>query len=63
MAAAAKSRHTTPTASEEDERAITAEDEKTSAGATTAEFSRRSTWHRSMLLNGKSFPAVRSYID
>jgi hypothetical protein len=41
MAAAAKSRHTTPTASEDDEKANTAEDEKTSAGLPTTEYSRR----------------------
>ena len=62
MAVAAKSRHTTPTASEDDEKANTAEDEKTPAGVTTTEYPRR-TWQRSMLLNGKSLPVVYSYSD
>ncbi len=62
MAAAAKSRHTTPTASENDQKVNIVEDEKTSAGVTTTEYSRR-TWQRSMLLNGKSLPVVHSYSD
>jgi hypothetical protein len=57
-----KSRHTTPTSSEDDEKVSTTEDEKTSTGVTTMEFFRR-TWQRSMLLNGKSLPAVYSYSD
>ena len=61
-AATAKSRRTTPTTSEDDEKVSTTEDEKTSTGVTTMEFSRR-TWQRSMLLNGKSLPAVHSYSD
>lgn len=40
-AATAKSRHNTPLASEEDEKIPTAENEKTNAGVTTAEYSRR----------------------
>ncbi len=51
MAAAVKWRHTAPTASEDDEKANTAGDEKTSAGLTTAYF--RHTWQRSMWFNGK----------
>jgi hypothetical protein len=52
MTAAAKSRNTTPTASEDDEKTNTTEDEKTIAGVTTTEYPHR-TWQRSMLLNGK----------
>ena len=60
MVAVAKSRHTTSTLSEDDEKANTAddekantaEDEKTSAGLTTTAYFRR-TWQRSMWFNGK----------
>ena len=52
MAAAVKWRHTVPTASEDDEKADTAEDEKTSAGLTTTAYFRR-IWQRSMWFNGK----------
>jgi hypothetical protein len=52
MATAVKWRHTAPTASEDDEKANTAEDEKTSAGLTTTAYFRR-TWQRSMWFNGK----------
>ena len=45
--------------SKDDEKANTTEDEKTSAGLTTTEYSRR-TWQRSMWLNGKSLPAIYS---
>jgi hypothetical protein len=62
MVAVAKSRHTTSTLSEDDEKANTTEDEKTIAGVTTTEYPRR-TWQRSMLLNGKSLPAVHSNSD
>jgi hypothetical protein len=61
-AAAAPLRHNTPTASEDDEKALTAQDEMTTAGAPTTEYSRRS-WQRNMLLNGKSLHAVHSYSD
>ena len=58
----AKSRITTPTASEDDEKVSTSEDEKTNTGVTTMEFS-RVTWQRSMLFNGKSLSVVYSYSD
>jgi hypothetical protein len=61
-ASEAKSRSTTPTASEDDEKISTAEDEKTNTGVTTTEYSRR-TWQCSMLINGKSLTAVHSYSD
>ena len=50
MATAVKWRHSAPTASEDDEKANTAGDERTSAGLTT--YFRR-TWQRSMWFNGK----------
>ncbi len=52
MATAVKWRHTASTASEDDEKTDTAEDEKTSAGLTTTAYFRR-TWQRSMWFNGK----------
>jgi hypothetical protein len=58
----AKSRITTPTASEDDEKVSTTEDEKTSTVVTTMECSRR-TWQCSMFLNGKSLSEVYSYRD
>ncbi len=51
-AGTSKWRHTAPTASEDDEKADTAEDGKTSAGLTTTAYFRR-TWQRSMWFNGK----------
>jgi hypothetical protein len=61
-AAAVESRHNTPTASEDDEKVLTAQDEMTTAGAPTTEYSRRS-WQCNMLLNGKSLYSVHSYSD
>jgi hypothetical protein len=52
MATAVKWRHTAPTVSEDDEKADTTEDEKTSAGLTTTAYFRR-TWQHSMWFNGK----------
>jgi hypothetical protein len=52
MATAVKWRHTSPTASEDDEKTDTTEDEKTSTGLTTTVYFRR-TWQRSMWFNGK----------
>ena len=52
MVTAVKWRHSSPTASEDDEKTDTAEDEKTSAGLTTTAYFRR-TWQRSMWFNGK----------
>jgi hypothetical protein len=52
-------RHTTLTTSEDDEKTNTTEDEKTSVGLTTTEYSRR-TCQCSMWLNSKSLPAVHS---
>jgi hypothetical protein len=51
MATEVKWRHSAPTASEDDEKANTAGDEKTSAGLTTAYF--RRTWQHNMWFNGK----------
>ena len=62
IAATSKSRSTTPTTSEDDEKVSTTEDEKTSTGVTTMEFSRH-TWQLSILLNGKSLPTVHVYSD
>ncbi len=62
MSVSAKSRHNTPTVSEDDEKANTSEDEKTNADVTTTEYSRR-TWKRNLLFDGKSLPTVNSYSD
>jgi hypothetical protein len=52
MTTAVKWRHTVPTSSEDDEKADTTEDEKTSAGLTTTTYFRR-IWQHSMWFNGK----------
>ncbi len=57
-----KSRHTTPTTSEDDEKTNTTEDENISAGVTTTEYSHR-TCQCNMLFNGKSLSEVFSYSD
>jgi hypothetical protein len=52
MTTAVNWRHTPPTASQNDEKDNTTEDEKTSAGLTTTAYFRR-TWQHSMWFNGK----------
>jgi hypothetical protein len=56
-----KSRHATLTESEDDEKANTTEDEKTSAGVTTTEYS-RCTWQRSIMTVNRCLPCIPTVI-